>query len=87
MGLDAPDGSLHLVRNAIKDLTKELKKVGERSAKATSQSMRPVTTAAPAQFDRKTLRDSMVIKGLEQPVAGLAAETSGKPTTGVDAGV
>lgn len=84
-GLDAPDGSLHLVRNAIKDLSKELKRVGDRSARAISQSTGPVMTAAPEQFDRTTHLDSMVIEGPEQPVARRAAETRGEPTTSVDA--
>lgn len=56
-GRDAPDGSLHLVRTAITDLTKELKKVGE-SAKADGQPPRMLT---PGTVEGTTHSDEIVI--------------------------
>jgi hypothetical protein len=56
-GRDAPDGSLHLVRTSITDLTKELKMAGERAARASQ----PPRVLEPRTVDGTTHSDGIVI--------------------------
>ncbi|MCW3158597.1 hypothetical protein [Micropruina sonneratiae] len=56
-GRDAPDGSLHLVRTSITDLTKELKRAGERAARASQ----PPMVLEPRTVDGTTHSDGIVI--------------------------
>lgn len=57
-GRDAPDGSLHLVRGAITDLTKELRKAGEQAARAAGQ---PPRLLASPVVDSSAHSDEIVI--------------------------